>query len=74
MAPGWMGVWMVNMFLFSLEERSLAWDQCQAMPLCSKGKDKDRHMASLLPSGGTAEKGKLVLATWKILLIAKSAF
>lgn len=48
-----------------------------ALGLCphtTKARDEDRHLASPLPSGGTAEKGKLVLAAWKILLIAKSAF
>lgn len=39
-----------------------------------EAEDEDQHLASPLPSGGTAEKGKLELATWKILLIAKSAF
>lgn len=43
-------------------------------PYTTKARDEDRHLASPLPSGGMAEKGKLVLATWKILLTAKSAF
>lgn len=37
----------------------------------AKAEDEDRHLASSLPSGGMV---KLVLDTWEILLIAKSAF
>lgn len=74
MPPGWIGVWKANMFLFYLEERPLVWNKVGLCHYAAKAKDEDRHLASPLPSGGTAEKGKLVLATWKILLSAKSAF
>lgn len=40
----------------------------------AKAKDEDRHLTSPLPSGGTAEKGKLELATWKIIADCQICF
>jgi len=73
--PGWLGVWKDSVLLFCLEEGPLVREQCQAHALTPLGQKMRTGTwpAHCSLERGLREKGKILLATWKILLITKPA-